>query len=191
MAFLESILKGAVSEQLRTGVPWQVTLSQAAVETEWGKKTPMDIYSNTDSNNLFGIKYVGSPSDDSSLYVRAWTREHINDSDLVYWEKEQAKWALNGEGLENTGQRDNKGKLIIKVIQPFRTFSSKDDSIIEHSKTLDKPIYDEAKQYQDDPYKYLETILPIYATGSEYYNSAISIIYKYMDWYGKDSKEGM
>lgn len=96
-----------------------------------------------------------------------------------------ARWAQNGETLINTGKRDGAGKLIINVIQPFRTFISSDDAIVEHSKTLDNGYYDQVKQYKNDPYKYLEAIAPIYATDSSYYDNGVIIIDKYLEWNGK------
>lgn len=186
VAFLNSIFRGAVAEEMRAGIPWQVTLGQTALETEWGKNIPFDIYSNKDSNNIFGLKYVGEPSDNSDLFVRAWTYEHIDEENLYYWEKEHNRWALKGEAIENTGKRDDKGKLIIKLIQPFIVFPSKDECIIKHSEVLNNSdYYAEAEAYRDDPYKYLETIAPTYATDTEYYDKAKNIIDKYMDWEGK------
>ena len=40
-------------------------------------------------------------------------------------------------------------------------------------------------QYKNDPYKFLETIAPIYATDSSYYDNGVIIINKYLDWNGK------
>ena len=189
VAFLNSILKGAVSEELKNGIPWQVTLYQAAIETQWGDKTPIDIYTGTDSNNLFGIKYAGLPTDDPSLFVRSWTKEHINDGDLLYWQKEQKRWALNGELIRNNGKRDNKGKLIIEVIQPFKRFSSKDESIILHSETLNSSYYTGVEVYKDNPYEYLKAIAPIYATATDYYDNGEIIINKYMYWNEKNEQK--
>jgi flagellum-specific peptidoglycan hydrolase FlgJ len=184
--FLNSILRGSVSEYLRTGIPWQVTMAQAAMETGWGQDTPIDKYTGINSNNIFGIKYGGSPSDNSALFVRSWTKEHIFDKDLSKWETEHARWAQNGEQLKNTGERDGKNKLIIQVIQPFRTFASRDEAIIEHSHTLNNGYYEDAMQYKDDPYKFLESIAPIYASDSDYYDNGVSIMDKYLQWDGKN-----
>ena len=182
--FLNSILKGSVLEQLRTGIPWQVTMAQAAQETGWGSSVMVDNYSGQDSNNLFGIKYIGSPSD-TGKFVRVWTTEYIDESELGQWEKEQARWALNGEPLVNTGDKDSKGRLKIKVIQPFKVFSSRDESIVGHSQTLSGDVYAKAAKYMGDPYAYLKAISDIYATDSNYYKDVASIITMYLDWIGK------
>ena len=184
IAFLNSILKGAVSENLRTGIPWQVTMGQAAQETGWGSKLILDMYTGKDSNNLYGIKYVGSVSD-SEKYVRAWTSEYIERSALNDWKQIQAKWSLNDEPIRNTGKTNAKGEILIKVIQPFKVFSSKDESIIGHSQTLNNGLYDDAMKFKDDPYKFLKAISGIYATDDSYYTSVSSHMTKYLKWDGK------
>ena len=40
--FLGPFLQVSMAEQLRTGVPWQVTLAQIAYESGWGQKEMYD-----------------------------------------------------------------------------------------------------------------------------------------------------
>ncbi len=112
--FLEPFLQVSMAEQLRTGVPWQVTPAQIAYESGWGQKEMYDEYTKKQSFNLFGIKYFGN-TEDNDKYVRSWTTEYISSSELDKWEKEQKRWALNGEKLINMGVSEN-NKIKIKVI---------------------------------------------------------------------------
>ena len=182
--FLNSILHGAVSKYLRTGISWQVTMAQAAQETGWGDKEIIDMYSGKSSNNLFGIKYYGSESN-TDEYALTWTTEYISSSDLGYWKSEQAKWAQEGEALIQTGKTNSKDEIQIKVIQPFSVYSSKDDSIIANSQTLGNGRYDDAMQYKDDPYAFIDAIAGTYATDDSYASSISSIMTKYLTWDGK------
>ncbi len=75
----------------------------------------------------------------------------------------------------------------------FRTiekrFSSKDESIILHSETLNSSYYTGAEVYKDNPYEYLKAIAPIYATDTEYYDNGETIINKYMYWNKKNEQK--
>lgn len=136
------------------------------------------------SNNLFGMKYSGS-AENTQEYVLAWTSENISRSELETWKKEQEKWAQNGETI--IIKEENGEKLKIKVIQPFRTFETANDSIMEHSKLLvDSKYYEDAMQFNDDPYRYIEEIAEHYATDPSYADSISSIIRKYLSWDGKE-----
>lgn len=184
--FLNSILKGAVEDYLLTGVPWQVTMGQAAQETGWGSsaENAVDIYTGLHSNNLFGIKHPG-PYTNRNDYALYWTKEEIEPSEIGYWEEQQEKWAEKGEKLEVI-ETTASGNMIIQVIQPFRVYPTANDSIKGHSDLLQNDIYSEASQYESDPYAYIESIGERYATDSSYVENVTSIIDRYLDW---DTKE--
>lgn len=183
VAFLKLILKAAVREQIRTGVPWQVTMAQAAVETGYGQHEPIDIYTEQRSYNIFGIKYMEN-LDENVEYVLSWTSEEIYSSELSEWEKEHEKWALNGEAVrinETLGET-----MEIEIIQPFRKYRTIEECFESHSDILESSIYENAAEYKDDPYMYLRSIAGTYATDSNYYNMAESVMNKYLDWKGKE-----
>jgi flagellar rod assembly protein/muramidase FlgJ len=71
--FISSMLPGATSVQIETGLPGAVLIAQAALETGWGGAITRDLNSHVSSNNLFNIK--GSYQGQS---VQAWTTEYIN-----------------------------------------------------------------------------------------------------------------
>jgi flagellum-specific peptidoglycan hydrolase FlgJ len=184
--FLEPFVQLAKDEELRTGVPWQATLGQIAYETGWGDedKKIYDEYTKAYSYNLFGVKYTGSVND-TSKFVRTWTTEYINSSDLEKWKKEQSKWALNNDSLVNEGTVN--GKLKIKIIQPFRRYTSYDDSIIDHTNVLEHERYSSANGYKNNPFIYVSIIGPIYATGPDYGDTASIIMNDYFAWNDKDA----
>ena len=184
VSFIKSILEGAIEEELVNEIPWQITIAQAALETGWGTTEMIDIYTGRKSNNLFGIKYFGADSK-CEEYVRVWTTEFVMQEELDYWEKEQEKWAKEGEPIEIMLQTEEGVK--IKIIQPFQVFDSPNESITAHSIVLQEQYYENAKIYKNNPYLYAKEIAINYATDPEYANKLIQIIDKYMEWEDKES----
>lgn len=178
--YFKTYIEAAKLEQLKWGIPWQLTLSQIAYESRWGERIPTDIYTEVYSYNLFGIKNFNSENEDD--FVRAWTHENANLMTWDKWEKEQERWALKGEKPikeEGTG--------MVKVIQPFRCFDSYEEGIAYHSELLMEDKYSEAWEYMDNPFIYLAIIAPIYAPpGNTYVEQAGKIMDDYFEWEGKE-----
>ena len=179
IAYIGAYIELAKIEQLRTGIPWQLTLTQMALESGWGSVAPVDIYTGMNSYNLFGIKNLKPVNDND--YVRSWTKEKIEISKLGEWEKEHEKWALEGEKLNVLKDKGN-GELEIEVIQPFRCFESFTEGVIYHSEVLLDDRYSEAWEHEDNPFIYLAIIAPIYATGGDYEDTAGKIMDDYFEW---------
>lgn len=182
LAYLKQYLEAAKIEQLRTGVPWQLTLGQLVQEAGWNKVVPEDIYTGVYSYNLFGIKNLNPESEDD--FVRAWTPEETTVSGLKKWEEEHKKWALKGEELEIVEKKGNEMK--IRVIQPFRRFDSYEDGMAFHSKVLGEDRYAEAWEYVDNPFIFLAIIAPIYATDSDYEDGVRNIMKGDFEWADKE-----
>lgn len=72
--FFATIGPAAQEHQRATGLFASVTLAQAALETGFGKSTPVDIDTGQQSYNLFGVKGTGPAGS-----VRSGTREVRND----------------------------------------------------------------------------------------------------------------
>lgn len=183
VAFVKGYIELTKIEQLRTGIPWQLTLTQMALESGWGSVNPVDIYTGVDSYNLFGIKNLNPESETD--YVRSWTKENISASKIDEWKEKQNEWALEGEELIITEKKEN-DIITIKVIQPFRRFNSYEEGIAFHSEQLLKESYSEAKNYEDNPFIYLAVIAPIYATAIDYEDTAIKIMDDYFLWEDKE-----
>lgn len=186
VADMKKYIMPAKIEHLRTGVPWQVTLTQLVLESGWGSEPPVDKYTNVNSYNLFGIKNLAPDSDED--FVRSWTKETISVSELNKWKEIQKKWALEGEELEILVQEGD--ILRIKVIQPFRRFDSYEDGIAYHSEVLLEDRYLEAweneKKYKDNPFIYVAVIAPIYAPGGAYEEEAENIMKGTFEWEDKE-----
>ena len=75
--FVKAFLKDAVKSQIVTGVPLVVTLSQAALESGWGRYAR--------GFNFFGIKVGSSWKGETQLL---WTREFEKGK----WKRVQAKF---------------------------------------------------------------------------------------------------
>lgn len=75
--FVKKYLFDAVQSHVATGVPFMVTLAQAALESSWGEKAP--------GNNFFGVKAGLSWKGETQLL---WTKEFQNGK----WEKVQASF---------------------------------------------------------------------------------------------------
>ncbi len=58
--FLDFAAKLAVDNQTKTGMSAALQTAQAILETGWGQSVPVDKYTGQFSNNLFGIKGIGS-----------------------------------------------------------------------------------------------------------------------------------
>src|SRR5690606_13136897 len=69
--FVDLLRPHAQAVERRTGIPWQVIVAQAALETGWLKHPIVDADTGEPSYNLFGIKAHGRE------YVNAWTHEYI------------------------------------------------------------------------------------------------------------------
>lgn len=181
MAFFDTIFEESVKEQIRTGIPWQVTLAQAAVETGWGEKEPNDVYTDKKSNNIFGIKYNGQGD-----YVKAWTTEYISPNELDYYKKRHNANCENNEQLVVTGKKNSSGEIQIELIEKFQAYDSIYESILAHSDLLlNAQVYKDAYEYRNDYKKYIDMIASIYATDSNYANMLKQIINDYLTWEGK------
>ena len=63
-----------------------------------------------------------------------------------------------------------------------RRYESYKESIVDHSDILLDERYAEAWEYKDNPFIYVSIIGPIYATGSDYGDTAASIMHDYFIW---------
>ena len=63
-----------------------------------------------------------------------------------------------------------------------RRYESYKESIVDHSDILLDERYAEAWEYKDNPFIYVSIIGPIYATGSDYGDTAASIMHDYFMW---------
>lgn len=81
--FIAALRTPALVQAARTGIPAGFIVAQAALETAYGKRIPVDLASGRCSYNLFGIKWSGAGD-----YVTAWTQEFVNGK----WVRVQARF---------------------------------------------------------------------------------------------------
>lgn len=84
--FVEEYSAFAKQNELNTGVPYLVTLAQAALESGWGKNAPR--------NNFFGIKAGKSWKGSTQLL---WTKEYENGQ----WRAVKASFRAYDSPLES------------------------------------------------------------------------------------------
>lgn len=65
-----------IEAEWKTGIAWQIHAGQWALESNWGRATPKDIYTGRNSWNFFGYKGDAGPGPAGN--VVAWTYEEIN-----------------------------------------------------------------------------------------------------------------
>lgn len=133
--FVETYLFDAVKSQVITGVPLLVTLSQAALESGWGK--------HANGFNFFGIKAGKSWKGETQLL---WTREYENKK----WIKVQAefrKYPYPSQSFADHG-------ILIKKRWP-KAFSYSDP--VGFIRSIQ---FDHDKPYATDP-NYVESIQKI------------------------------
>ena len=70
-----------------------------------------------------------------------------------------------------------------------RRYESYKESIVDHSDILLDERYAEAWEYKDNPFIYVSIIGPIYATGSDYGDTAASIMHDYFMWDDEENDE--
>lgn len=144
--FVHTYRPHAQASEVRTQVPWLVTLGQAALESAWGKQTC--------GNNMFGIKATsGVPEAQRKLCT---TRE-VHTTDSVRYP----------EVISVTARSDGKFDYVVK--DWFRSFDSPTDSFEAHGKVLQATRYIKAFDHTDDPYAFArEVAAGGYATAPNY-----------------------
>lgn len=171
--FIKKYYKYAIASQSLTGVPWQLTLAQAGLESMWGKAAF--------GNNFFGIK-AGSSWKGSIQKLKTWecskTSDELikmyaphsigsNDDDFIN------RRSLIGCDCETMGSNPNcnaANKPSYRVYGKFRSYDSPEEGFADHGKFLkNNARYSKAFNYKADPKKFaLEVAKAGYATAPNY-----------------------
>jgi len=101
--FLKEYIEYAKENELNTGVPYLVTLAQAALESGWGNNSP--------KNNFFGIKAGKNWGGSTQLL---WTKEYENGQ----WKAVKALFRAYNSPLESF--RDHADLLKKRFPKAFR-----------------------------------------------------------------------
>ena len=164
--FIKKYYKFALESQQYTGVPFAVSLAQAAIESGWGR--------GLFGNNFFGIKAT-----------KDWPGQIQK---LPTWEYGQTgnpvKDKIKDEIIQIIPPVPPNTLHKYRVRSTFRKYNSPADSFIDHAKFLKvNPRYKNAFKYKD-PYLFLKEVAKAgYATDPDYaakLKVIIDNIYKYL-----------
>jgi len=160
--FFDKFYPDALKAQEETGIPALAKLAQAAVESAWGEKFPMDVNTKANSLNFFGIK--ADPRWKGSKVLAVTTEVHSTPN--VKYPK-----------VLSVTKRAKDGKFVYKVWDYFRAYSSAKDSFDDHSNFLkSNPRYASAFG-TTDPKEFVNRIAAAgYATAPTYSTVLKSII---------------
>ena len=146
--FAEAYYPFATRSAEVTGVPWLVTLGQAAVESGWGRHAP--------GNNFFGIK--------AGRTEPAGTRQLLTTTEVL----SRPDVTTFPEVISVTRRPD--GKYLYTVRDWFRVYPTPADAFIAHGRVLrGNARYAAAWQYTGDPYQFIGAVARAgYATEPDY-----------------------
>lgn len=141
--------------QPNSGVPWLVTLGQAALESGWGKKAPRF--------NFFGIKAKASAPDSQRQLLQ--TREVLNHPNGQF-----------PEVISVTRRPDGKYNYVVK--DWFMAYGSAEESFADHGNFLrSNARYRNAFQHTGDPYAFARAVAAAgYATDPSYTATLTSVM---------------
>lgn len=146
--FVTAHLAAARAEQVRSKVPELVTLTQAALESGWGKHAPRF--------NFFGIKARASDPAETRQLLR--TSEVLDNPDYKDFP----------EIISVTKRPD--GKYLYKIRDWFRAFPDAAAAFRAHGDFLvNNPRYDGAFAFSAQPYEFAQKVADAgYATDPDY-----------------------
>lgn len=143
----------AEESETETGVPWLVTLGQAALESGWGSAAP--------GNNFFGIKAKATDLPESRQLLR--TTEVLSRPDAVF-----------PEVISVTPRPDGRYDYVVR--DWFRSYATPAEGFAHHGRFLrDNARYAAAFEHTDDPYEFARQVAAAgYATAPTYADVLVS-----------------
>jgi len=151
--FIKSLYQHASEAAKALGVKTEVLLSQAALETGWGKHVMQDKSGNS-SHNLFGIKAAGGNADIDKSSA-GWKGDVVNVSSL-----------------------ESEDGVMKPVVSTFRSYDSFKDSFDDYVAFLkSNPRYQQALSVAHDTTKFVNALQESgYATDPDYAKKLLDII---------------
>lgn len=151
--FVQTYYPAAKKTEHKTGFHFLIPLTQAALESDWGRKAP--------GNNFFGIKDTDGINGNEQLLV---TTEYLSSSKVKF------PVVISVTKF---------GKLFKYMVRDwFRKYPSADLSFEDHVNFfLKNPRYQKALQFRQNPGKFFEEIAAAgYATAPGYAQSLINVM---------------
>lgn len=153
--FVSRYRPAAQRGQQDSGVPWLVTLAQAALESGWGKKAPRF--------NFFGIK--AKATDPEARRQLLQTREVLSHPNGRF-----------PRVISVTPRTD--GRFDYVVMDWFRAYASAEESFADHGSFLSRNArYRQAFEHTNDPYAFARAVAAAgYATDPSYAGTLASVM---------------
>lgn len=157
--FLVKYLPFAEQSEHDTGISKWVTLSQGAIESGWGEKSPQ--------NNMFGIKSFGNPKQQLLTTFEYSKKNTLTPQQIGLVSVTSVSPSTTYPGFfKYTGQ------------SWFRTFDTPAEAFIEHAQIFFRvPSYAEALKHRDNPEMFVRLMAPFYAQSPGYADTVISIMH--------------
>ena len=152
--FVKTYKQAALIAESQTGLSWKANLTQAALESGWGKHAP--------GNNLFGVKDSDGVNGNEQLLI---TTEYSKSKNLkfpqilsIVWDYSKKLWKY-------------------RVRDYFRKYPDCSEIFVEHAKFFEsRSRYAAAWTVRNDPYKFFAEIAKAgYATDPNYAASLCKI----------------
>lgn len=162
IAFVNKYRGSAQSAELATGVPALAILTQAAIESAWGKSAP--------GNMFFGVKDTDGVNGNEQLLL---TTEISRRSDLKF----PVILSITPVTI------DGKKYFKYRVKDYFRKYATPEDSFTDHGLFLKRnKRYKPAFQFVDDPKSFLISVANAgYASDPEYLKKLMQVYAKIID----------
>ena len=147
--FVQKNMPFALKIQEITGIPAIAIIAQAALESDWGRKSI--------GNNIFGVKYRNGDWG----FQKVLTTEYFDDRpDFKHIPKED---------IVSIEYHLDKRKFKVMARLKFADYPTPYEAFLEYSKLLLTKRYVHALQYRDDAKEYLKAIAASgYATDPNY-----------------------
>lgn len=164
--FVETYLPFARQTQEKTGIHAVATLTQAALESGWGKAAP--------GNMFFGVKDTDGVNGNEQLLQ---TTEYLKTANAHFPE------VISITPVVRNGQKYF--KYIVKDY--FRKYDTPEQSFTDHAEFFIKNNrYAEALKVKHDPIAFLRAVAAAgYATAPEYADTLVSIANTVVKWVPK------
>jgi flagellar protein FlgJ len=159
--FVATLLPHAKETEKKTGIPAEVILAQAALESGWGRSAPGNMY--------FGVKDLDGLNGNEQLVT---TFEYSSKPNL------DAK-QIGLHSVSSVTPVILNGKPFYKYIGKayFRKYDSPEGSFTGHASLFLKPHYAAALKVKDDPEKFFRAIQQAgYAQSPLYADSLMAVL---------------
>lgn len=162
--FVKIYLPAARQAEAETKISYLISLAQAALESAWGDHAPgFNFFGMKDSDGINGNEQL-IPTFECSKYPHLQPKQvGLDTIDRIEWSESRKCFVYYGKGY-------------------FRKYESAIESFEHHARLFFMhnkagiQLYASALPYLNDPYRFVDIISPIYASGTGYADLVHSIM---------------